>query len=158
MNARDWATCKISFLNNMIESFRAFHPDMQRKDVSKQVAELFERVDNKDAIVKVHDVLSRAWSTGNNFRIEVEENGVVVYCPSEVNIGALERLTMDLDKLPFRVTFTGAQQVNIQYAFDPVDDPKYINQFFKQYMPSCKNIRLNLRFRSFKEMRKIDFT
>ena len=158
INALDWSTCKISFLNNMIESFRAFHPDMQRKDVSKQVAELFERVDNKNAIVKVHDVLSRAWSTGNNFRIEVEENGVVVYCPSEVNIGALERLTMDLDKLPFRVTFTGAQQVNIQYAFDPVDDPKYINQFFKQYMPGCKNIRLNLRFRSFKEMRKIDFT
>lgn len=28
MNARDWVSCKPTFLNNMIESFRAFHPEM----------------------------------------------------------------------------------------------------------------------------------
>jgi hypothetical protein len=81
-----------------------------------------------------------------------------VYCPSEVSIGSLEAITNNLDKLPFPVTFVGTQNVSIQYAFDPVNDPKHINRFFKQYMPGCKNISLNLRFRSFKEMRKIDFT
>ena len=103
----------------------------------------------------MHEILSRAWSSGNNFRIR-EDNGVVVYCPSEVSIGSLEAITNNLDKLEFPVTFVGTQNVSIHYAFDPVNDPKHINRFFKQYMPGCKNISLNLRFRSFKEMRKID--
>ena len=119
---------------------------------------MFEKVDHTEAVGKVHEILSRAWSSGNNFRIEVEDNGVVVYCPSEVSIGSLEAITNNLDKLEFPVTFVGTQNVSIHYAFDPVNDPKHINRFFKQYMSGCKNISLNLRFRSFKEMRKIDFT